>query len=136
MKIYIATPINARREETFLLKCQAASQRCDTLRRMLRKHFPDVDIIHPFIVNPIEHNIEEPEAIGRCITTVMRADAVLFDRGWTGSKGCSLEFQAAKIYGKRVFCLSGSDEIEEIKYFVKTGSDMLLGSGGKTIDTL
>lgn len=136
MKIYLSTPVNARSEKDFEARKRGALLRCEALRQRTREAFPGWQAVSPFDVNPIEVSVSEEEALGRCVTALLECDALLLDTGWKKSKGCSLEFRAAQIYGKRVFCLSCSDEIEEIKYFVKTGSDMLLGSGGKTIDTL
>ena len=49
----------------------------------------------------------EKMTIGECMGTdikelVDNADAVYFCRGWEKSKGCLLEFAAAKIYGKEI----------------------------------
>lgn len=42
--------------------------------------------------------------LGEDITVLIdKADAVLFLSGWNGSRGCNLEFCAARIYGKQMF---------------------------------
>ncbi len=43
------------------------------------------------------------EHIGNGITALLQCDAVIFLKGWTGSKGCNLEHEAARIYGKMIF---------------------------------
>lgn len=42
------------------------------------------------------------EHMGRDIAVLIECDAVVFLRGWEQSKGCMLEFAAAKIYGKEI----------------------------------
>ena len=137
MKIYLSTPVNARSEKDFEARKRGALLRCEALRQRTREAFPGWQAVSPFDVNPIDEPVSEEEALGRCVTALLECDALLLDTGWTKSKGCSLEFRAAQIYGKRVFCLTEGDEkIEEIKWFVKIGADMLMSSNEKTIDTL
>lgn len=102
MRIYVATPVNARKEATLQAKRIGAKRRTDMLRCWLREEYPDAEILTPFDAVPLEESVEEPEAIGRCITLLMTCDTVLLDRGWTGSKGCNLEYRAAKLYGLRI----------------------------------
>jgi len=58
-------------------------------------------------VSPLEvsDNQDAPyeEHIGKDITALLRCDAVLFLEGWQESKGCNLEHDAARIYGKMMF---------------------------------
>lgn len=110
MKIYTATPINARHEETFVLKCEAANVRCEVIRKLLIEKYPDAEVITPFDVNPIGCTDGEPVALGRCITTVLGCDAVYFDKNWRTSKGCCLEYRAASLYGKTII----DSEVEPI----------------------
>lgn len=42
------------------------------------------------------------EHMGRDIAMLIECDAVVFMRGWEQSKGCMMEFEAAKIYGKEI----------------------------------
>lgn len=48
-------------------------------------------------------NETEERAMSRCIYYVLTSDAIYLDHGWTASKGCNLEYQAARIYGKQIF---------------------------------
>ena len=48
--------------------------------------------IHPNGGMPAEH-----KAMGDCIALVMTCDAIMLDHGWLQSKGCNLEYRAAKI---------------------------------------
>lgn len=104
MKLYIATPINARHEQTLKEKLLAAKHRIESLKDTLAsdRRFHDYEIISTF---DLSHNVDcsEASAMGKCITAVMECDAVYLDHGWETSKGCSVEYQTAKIYGKHIF---------------------------------
>lgn len=102
MKIYVSTPINGRKEDTFQKKRIAAYHRAETLRAYLKDEYPDAEIITPFDVVPLDENVDEAEAIGRCVTALLRCNTVVLDRGWTASDGCNLEYRSAKIYKKDI----------------------------------
>lgn len=103
MKIYISTPINGRKERTFRDKYAAAFERAARLRDIILDdpRFKDCDIDTPF--NRTGIVLPEEKAIGNCITKVLACDAIYLDHDWTNSKGCRLEYQAAKIYGKDIY---------------------------------
>ena len=103
MKLYISTPINARREVTFQAKREAAAKRCKMLKMFLEEEMEGYEIVTPFDTIPLTETVNEEVAIGRCVTAVLRCDAIYLDHGWTGSKGCNIEYHAAKTYGKVIF---------------------------------
>lgn len=102
MRIYVSTPINGRKEPTFKEKWEAARRRAIMLKAYLREEYPDAEIVTPFDISTIGSTTTEEQAIGMCITAVLESDAILFDRGWTASKGCNLEYRAAKLYKKEI----------------------------------
>lgn len=102
MRIYISTPVNGRNEATFEEKRKAAYRRAVMLKAYLHDEYPDAEILTPFDAVPLDSSMNEPEAIGRCVTLLLTCDTVLLDRGWTASKGCNLEYRAAKLYGKEI----------------------------------
>lgn len=105
MRLYIATPINARKEKTVKERFCAAKYRCGILRDLLseEKEFQRfTEIVTPFDVNPTEQQYSEDIALGRCVTAVLKSDAIYLDHGWQSSKGCNLEYRTAKIYGKEI----------------------------------
>lgn len=102
MRIYVSTPINGRKEDTFQKKRIAAYHRAETLRAYLKDEYSDAEIITPFDVVPLDENVDEAEAIGRCVTALLRCNTVVLDRGWTVSDGCNLEYRAAKLYKKEI----------------------------------
>ena len=92
MKVYISLPITGHDIEQVEASCIYASA-------VLRKkgHTP----VSPLDVSP-DPDASYAEHTGRDIAALLTCDAVLFLDGWTASNGCSLEFAAAKIYGKEI----------------------------------
>lgn len=105
MKLYIATPINARQEPTMREKYLAAKHRVAMLKEVLADdvQFKDYELISTFDVNANYDVVDEEKAMSRCICAVLKADAIYLDHAWQSSKGCNLEYRAAKIYGKQIF---------------------------------
>ena len=103
MKLYIATPINARQEPTMREKLVAAKHRVERLKEILADdvRFKKYELTSTFDFNDM-YDTEEKD-MSRCIYHVLTSDAIYLDHGWTASKGCNLEYQAAKIYGKQIF---------------------------------
>lgn len=103
MKLYIATPINARQEPTMREKLVAAKRRVEMLKAIIANdiRFKDYDLISTFDFNDM--NDTEEKAMSRCIYHVLTSDAIFLDLGWITSQGCTLEYLTAKIYGKQIF---------------------------------
>ena len=104
MKLYIATPINARQEPTMREKLVAAKRHVEMLKEILADddRFKDYELISTFDFNNM-YDADEEKAMSRCIYHVLTSDAIYLDHGWTASKGCNLEYLTAKIYGKLIF---------------------------------
>lgn len=103
MKLYISTPINGRNEKTFQEKLIAAKHRVELLKEVIRSDvsFDEYDcLMHTCFEKPMT---SEAAAMGICVSQVIDADAIYLDHGWNSSKGCNLEYRAAKIYGKKIF---------------------------------
>ena len=104
MKLYIATPINARKEPTMREKLVAAKHRVEMLKVILADdvRFKNYELISTFDFNNM-YDADEEKAMSRCIYHVLTSDAIYLDHGWTASKGCNLEYLTARIYGKLIF---------------------------------
>ena len=102
MILYIATPINARKEATMKDKLRAAKHRVALLREMLSDDPRFEEYAFRSTFNLPEQS-DEDVALSQCVCAVLRADAIYLDHGWQGSKGCNLEYRAALIYGKKIF---------------------------------
>lgn len=111
MKIFISTPINGRNEPTFQEKRQAAHRRAKMLKAYMKSEYPHATVVTPFDAVPLDSNLKENEAVGECISLLLTCDTILLDRGWTASKGCNLEYRAAKLYELHI--IDGNGQIPE-----------------------
>lgn len=106
MRVYIATPINAREGGSMEQKLAAAQERIRHLKQVLKgmNMFSGCEFFSTFDI-PRDPNADNTEAraMGDCITAVLNCDAIYLDKGWLQSKGCNLEYRAAKIYGKFIY---------------------------------
>ena len=41
--------------------------------------------------------------LGHAITIMSKADVVVFDTGWYEARGCKIEYEIAKAYGKQIY---------------------------------
>lgn len=103
MKLYIATPINARKEATMKEKLRAARHRVELLKETIRDDERFRHYVFLRSTFDLQEQDDENVAMAQCVREVLRADAIYLDHGWQGSKGCNLEYRAAKIYGKKIF---------------------------------
>lgn len=105
MKLYIATPINGRREETFAVKFEAAQARVQELKEQLRanpKFAKYTQMTSGVDVCPLGA-YTEAKAVGRCVQAVLESDAVYMDMDYERSKGCLLEYDTCYRYKIPVF---------------------------------
>ncbi len=92
MKIYISLPITGH-------DIEQVEARSIFTAAMLREqgHTP---------ISPLEIDHRDPQdyeaVIGTDITALLCCDAVYLCKDWETSRGCRLEYQAAKIYGKEI----------------------------------
>ena len=105
MRLYIATPINALQGRDMKEKLTCARHRVELVKDILGDQ-PTLKTYEMFSTFDLPHNpedVSEARAMGDCITAVLNCDAILLDHGWQTSKGCNLEYRAAKIYGKKIY---------------------------------
>lgn len=104
MKLYIATPVNARKEQGMTNKLAAARKRVEELKEIIGadERFNGCTLVSSFDVNKDE-SVTEAVAMGNCIRAVMECDAIYLDHDWQSSLGCNLECQVALIYGKDIY---------------------------------
>lgn len=104
MKIYIATPVNGRKEATLDEKRLAACNRVRELVDKLRERYPDAEFHSSFDLDicPIGVIASESEIMGKCVQRVMECDAILIDKDYECSKGCKVELFTATTYKKKV----------------------------------
>ena len=108
MKIYIATPVNARKEKTLKAKQAAAKLRVIELREEIKKHLPDAEVVSSVtnIFSATRGRVDaETRIMGECVRLVMECDIILMDNGWGDSHGCKVERFTAQEYGKEIWTL-------------------------------
>ena len=84
----------------------AAKHRVNLLKELIStdmrfRHYDE--LVSTFDISTIGSLTTEAQAVGMCVTAVMESDAIYLDHGWTGSKGCNLEYRTAKIYEKVIY---------------------------------
>lgn len=108
MKIYIATPVNARKEKTLQEKLEAALKRVNELTRIVKTHLPEAKVCSVFNAIVVWKNgqpVSEDKIMGACVRKVMQCDVILMDDGWGDSHGCKVERFTAQEYGKEIWTL-------------------------------
>ena len=104
MKIYLATPVNGRKEKTLEQKMKAAWERIGEMQKYMMQRYPDAvfrcsfDIVGMVLDQPLT----ESEIMGKCVQMVMECDMIVLDDGWENSSGCTVERFVAMQYGKKV----------------------------------
>ena len=108
MKIYIATPVNARKEKNLQAKQEAALKRVNELTRIVQTHLPEAKVRSVFNAIVVRKNgqpVSEDKIMGACVRMVMQCDIILMDNGWGDSHGCKVERFTAQEYGKEIWTL-------------------------------
>lgn len=90
MKIYVSLPITG-------YDLEERKERASELKRRFEREGHEA--VTPFDLD-WEEGKDYAHYMGRDIEALLRCDAVYFNRGWKKSKGCCLEYWAAKIYKK------------------------------------
>lgn len=125
-KVYIATPVNGRKEVTLTEKRKAAYQRVQEIKVALEKLMPNAEFHSSFDGDIAPLNVEltkkmfgyelssEAVIMGKCVQRVMECDMVVLDLGWEKSKGCRVEHQTAVVYEKEVYVIESNAFYERL----------------------
>lgn len=92
-KMYISLPISG-------FDLTAVKLEADGYKQMWEDE--DFEVVTPFDLSP-DNEKTYAYHMGKCIEGLLTCDVVYFAPGWTDSKGCNLEYSAAKIYGKTIY---------------------------------
>ena len=92
-KLYISLPISG-------FSLNAVALEAESYKLMWEEE--GFEVVTPFDLSP---DSEKPYSyhMGKDIEGLLECDAVYFAPGWVDSKGCNLEFAAAKIYGITIY---------------------------------
>lgn len=94
-RVYISLPITGR--DLTEVRQEAAS----IAERIKAEGF---EPINPFEVSD-DDSRSYAEHMGKDITALLECDAIYLADGWRKSKGCTLEYCAARIYNKQIYQL-------------------------------
>ena len=92
MKVYISLPITGHDLTEVRRLAEEAKQLLTGM---------DHEPVSPLDVS-LDADATYAEHMGNDIAAMLTCDAVLFLDGWTASRGCNLEMEAARIYGKEI----------------------------------
>lgn len=118
MKIYLATPVNGRKEKTLAEKQSAAERRINEMADFMMKLYPDAEFMSSFNIIGVKYHLNDlSEAVimGACVRMVMESDLVVMDENWRDSRGCWVEQTVAQQYGIRIESFARLQLMEKIK---------------------
>ena len=90
-RIYISIPITGHVME--LVRMKAEEVKTEIRRRMDIPSSP---------LDLADKNESYASCMGKCVEELLQCDAVYFVRGWQSSRGCTAEYEIARIYGKEL----------------------------------
>lgn len=91
MKIYISIPISMRDMNVVKAEINMAQVKLRTLGYI------------PVSPLEIEHKSSDYFTIlGEDIAELLRCDGIYLCKGWVGSQGCNMEYEVAKLWGKKI----------------------------------
>ena len=94
-KVFISMPMNGKTDEEIIKEFKAIKKRVLDI-------FGGCEVIDSVFSNfDLENNANTPiHYLGRSIELLADADIVYFAKGWEMARGCLIEYQVAKTYGK------------------------------------
>jgi nucleoside 2-deoxyribosyltransferase len=133
MKIYLATPVNGRKEKTLHEKMKAALANIQAMAKIVIKAYPDAEFMSSFEIPDIRALVNnhpvalptEARIMGECVCMVMEADMIVLDDGWECSQGCTVERFVAMQYGKQVKTINSFKLNEVLKEIYKKAEEQL-----------
>lgn len=122
-KIYLATPVNGRKEKTLREKMKGALAQVQKMARYIIKQYPDAEFLSSFEIPIVrafvnDHDVvlfSEAKIMGECVRMVMECDMIVLDDGWECSQGCTVERFVAMQYGKQVKTINSFKLAEQLK---------------------
>ena len=122
MTIYLATPVNGRKEKSLDEKRRKAYERIKMMEQYLRPKFGEANFVSSFDFAPLDGVIDWTEAsiMGACVEMVMSSDLVILDsENSLNSKGMIVESYVARIYGIKVRTLKHYQMMEQLDETIK-----------------
>jgi len=95
-KIFISQPMNNKSNRDIEL------ERKELVKELKKQGFEVLDTILD-----LGKNATSLHYLAKSIEIMAEADIVLFMQGWENARGCLIEYQIAKCYGKEILILGG-----------------------------
>ena len=94
-KVFISMPMNSKTDEEIVKEFKSIKKRVLEL-------FDECQVIDSVFSNfDLDNNANTPiHYLCRSIELIADADIVYFAKGWEQARGCLIEYQVAKTYGK------------------------------------
>lgn len=103
--IYISIPISGRNLEHVMCRCKELKDRFKTKHNIIATPFD--------LVTDEDGIYNKPYGVymGADIQFIIdEADIVIFDKGYSDSRGCLLEYRCAELYNKTIMLIDDEDE--------------------------
>lgn len=108
-RVYISLPMMGQEDTIW----KRYVELCNHVKEYFNKLEVPIEIVGPLNIEDFDPAREVPDFlkrehpynwyIGQDISMLLDCDAIWFDKNYTKSKGCLLEYQAASIYGIKQF---------------------------------
>ena len=76
-------------------------ERREFLTDLIADNFSGAIVLDSFLEGA--KDVDPLVCLGHAITIMSKADAVVFDTGWQKARGCKIEYEIAKAYGKQIY---------------------------------
>lgn len=95
MKVMISQPMSDKTYE------QIVSERASLVKKLQDQGFEVIDTVF----ENVEPDVSPIFYLGKSIELLSQADRVVFMKGWENARGCKIEYDVAKYYGKEILIL-------------------------------
>lgn len=83
------------------LSQEEIKERREFLTDLIEQSYDRAIILDSFLEGA--KDVDPLVCLGHAITIMSKADAVVFDTGWQEARGCKIEYEVAKAYGKQIY---------------------------------
>lgn len=83
------------------LSQEEIKERREFLTDLIGNNFNGAIVLDSFLEGA--KDVDPLVCLGHAITIMSKADIVVFDAGWFEARGCKVEYEVAKAYGKQIY---------------------------------
>lgn len=96
--VFVSLPVTSRKEPNFFEQKKSAMIIAEQKARMLKSQ--NYIVVTPFTCT--DEGDSDEDCSGKCIAAMRKCDCIYLCSGWRHSRGCQLEYDGARIYGKEI----------------------------------